>query len=539
MAKFFEKIKDELLVFGLFVLSRLPSLGQDIFNTDVWKWKQRIYDFGSGIFYLDFAKTIQKYHPGVTLMWLGALAVKVQNFIHRLFPPKDALQQIFDLHFMQKLFVVIAVALAISLVFHALRKLFGLSYAFLAVGLISLEPFYVALTRVLHLEGLMSTFMIASFVWLFYALDSSFLGKRYWGKLSLSGIFAGLAILTKTSSLFLIPFSALTLFFVSHRYGKSIREIIKTSSFLFLVWLLAVILSFVAFWPAMWVSPLEALNTVYRGISVIGVERGHEQIYFGQKVLDPGPTFYFVALFYRSSLYIILGLLLFIFKTKGSLDKKKEEFIISALLFALLYFVELIIPSKKLDRYILPSLMALTLVAGFSYSWLIDEIEKKVFKLWIVVLLFIPAVITLIYLHPDYFSYYSPLGGGLKKGVCVLEPKWVIGQSKLATYFKKLSEEKGYVAFAPGEDIKDLESLQSKLVLAFPEKYYTQLWPHVREIGGWAVIEDLTDEAKDAKYFIYPVWDDYSFRETRFQLKFLDQVSLRKVPIYNIYEKIK
>ena len=54
------RIKYEILVFILFVVSRLPDLGYDTFNTDVWKWKARIFDFGTGIFTLDFAKTIQK-----------------------------------------------------------------------------------------------------------------------------------------------------------------------------------------------------------------------------------------------------------------------------------------------------------------------------------------------------------------------------------------------------------------------------------------------------------------------------------------------
>jgi hypothetical protein len=38
-----------VLVFLFFVLIHLPDLGHDNFNTDVWKWKLRSYNFGSAV----------------------------------------------------------------------------------------------------------------------------------------------------------------------------------------------------------------------------------------------------------------------------------------------------------------------------------------------------------------------------------------------------------------------------------------------------------------------------------------------------------
>ena len=104
-----KKLKYEILIIFLFIIIHLPSLGHDSFNTDVWKWKARIYDFGSGVFTFDFAKTIQKYHPGVTLMWAGTAAVKVYNFyydvVYQMPPPDNSVQTVFELNFVQKLFV--------------------------------------------------------------------------------------------------------------------------------------------------------------------------------------------------------------------------------------------------------------------------------------------------------------------------------------------------------------------------------------------------------------------------------------------------
>ena len=75
------KLGSEILVFVFFVLIHLPDLGHDNFNTDVWKWKSRSYNFGSAILGGDFSHTLQTYHPGVTLMWLGSIGARINNFL--------------------------------------------------------------------------------------------------------------------------------------------------------------------------------------------------------------------------------------------------------------------------------------------------------------------------------------------------------------------------------------------------------------------------------------------------------------------------
>src|SRR3990167_10474076 len=98
-----KSLKYEIIVFIVFIVSHLPSLGYDTFNTDVWKWKARIFDFGSGVFSLNFPQTIQKYHPGVTLMWLGTFGIKAYNLFYDVFykspPPDNSIKTIFELDF--------------------------------------------------------------------------------------------------------------------------------------------------------------------------------------------------------------------------------------------------------------------------------------------------------------------------------------------------------------------------------------------------------------------------------------------------------
>ena len=47
----------------------------------------------------------------------------------------------------------------------------------------------------------------------------------------------------------------------------------------------------------MWVAPLKSLETLYKGVATVGIEEGHDQLYFGQLLNNPGAGFYFVVLF--------------------------------------------------------------------------------------------------------------------------------------------------------------------------------------------------------------------------------------------------
>src|SRR3990172_9953599 len=144
-----KSLKYEIMVFIVFVASHLPSLGYDTFNTDVWKWKARIFDFGSGVFNLNFVQTIQKYHPGVTLMWIGTVVVKFFNLyydvIYKTPPPDNDISVIFQLHFLQKLFIVLVIGFSLSLIFYGIRKIFNLKYSVILLSFLVIEPFYVAL----------------------------------------------------------------------------------------------------------------------------------------------------------------------------------------------------------------------------------------------------------------------------------------------------------------------------------------------------------------------------------------------------------
>jgi hypothetical protein len=532
----------ELFLFVLFIFTRLPELGHDNFNTDAWKWKARSYDFGTGIFTFQPIKTLQKYHPGVTLMWVGTFGVKITNLIERATNISPfSVAAIFLLDRVQKFLLVCVSATAIALIYFLLKKITSPFCAILCVVLFNLEPFYVALTRVFHLEGIMSIFMLVSTLSLYLYLSQGYT-KKY---LFISAIGSALAILTKTSAVFMLPFTVFALMFFDASENKIWT---KVKSKKLGIWLVTLTVTCLLLWPALWAAPAEVFRTIYKGIVVVGVDTEHYQFYFDKYVDNPGPLFYFVVIALRSSVYLLPGLvLLLLFWHK--LSSAQRRFTLYLVFFSIFYLLELTLPSKKLDRYILPAILTLSICTGIIYDFILNfvlenskNLRHKTYVKMLIALVFVSlGLFPLVVVHPDYFSYYNPYLGGLAKGIHILEPKWMIGTREIMAYFKqKAADQK----FAPADESSSFEGLvdSSKvsqvLTVGFPEKYYTQIWPFFREQNAWAVVQDLTPFAVKTKYFVYPVWDDDGVAENRFSIKLIDAIYVRGVKVYNVYERI-
>ena len=171
--------------------------------------------------------------------------------------------------------------------------------------------------------------------------------------------------------------------------------------------------------------------------------------------------------------------------------------------------------------------------------FIISIYEKVTLKKNVKTAVLIFPIVLALYIHPDYFSYYNPFFGGVRTGINIIEPKWMIGQKEIVEYFEKLVYEKqipGDTECPSFECIIKEKKNDQVLSIGFPEKYYTQIHPFIREINGWAIIKDLTPFAKHTKYFVYPIWEDDSHLEDRFKLNFIDTIKVRGVNVYNVYE---
>ncbi len=48
---------------------------------------------------------------------------------------------------------------------------------------------------------------------------------------------------------------------------------------------------------------------------------------------------------------------------------------------------------------------------------------------------------------------------------------------------------------------------------------------------------NITIFAQNTKYFVFPVWDDSSAKESRFMLVYIDTIKLRGVDLYRVYRR--
>src|SRR3972149_6777991 len=168
----------DVLALVLIVLAIwLPrGLALDQFVTpDEPLWLNRSANFYYALGQRDFASTYQREHPGVTTMWAGTL-----GFLSR-FPEYrgTGLGQIepaqFHYHMKNlakvppiellaagRTFMVLGHTLVLALAYLYARRLIGPLPALIAFLIIAFDPFHLALTRLLHLDGMLGNLMLLS-----------------------------------------------------------------------------------------------------------------------------------------------------------------------------------------------------------------------------------------------------------------------------------------------------------------------------------------------------------------------------------------
>ena len=151
--------------------------------------------------------------------------------------------------------IILLGLLILALSFLFARRLFGMLPALVGFLLIAFDPFHIALSRVLHVDGLLADLSLLSLLaFLVYQQER---GKA---ALVVSAVAAGLAWLTKSPGLFLIPLIALLALFDLLRSKSDWGEAgWRTSSLQYAkalaAWGAIAALVFCLLWPAMWVRP--------------------------------------------------------------------------------------------------------------------------------------------------------------------------------------------------------------------------------------------------------------------------------------------
>jgi hypothetical protein len=320
-----------------------------------------------------------------------------------------------------------------------------------------MDPFHVALSRLLHLDGLLSALVgLAALVWLNYL----FRGRRR-ADLIVAGVVVGLAGLTRTLAVVLLPMILLSAFIEapaanvrSQALWRLLWDRLKPA----VVVGVAALITFIALWPAMWTSPIATT----RDFIEVGFELGqkaHERpIFFDGEIyngVDPGAWFYPASFIWRTTPAMLVGMVLSALVLLLGLRRRDRSVQYRPALYLLALAVTILLvldlSDKKLDRYIIPIVPPLAFISGWGFGEvgrLASRIAAKrnsrlpdEFLVGLTSALLIAVnVVEIAQGHPYDLSYFNPLLGGAPAARSVIMVGWGEGLDQIAESIEQQPE---------------------------------------------------------------------------------------------------
>ena len=499
-----------LLLFLLALLPRVGALADFVTYDEAYHWIGRTERFYDALPTGNWPETYQTGHPGVTVMWLGSLGLWLEQALHNTISWNTTAPLLAHLAWM-RLPSAILHALLVPIAYLLMRQLITPRTALFAALLWATNPFLMAHARLLHMDALLTDFVACSLFSLLLACqqhnkttNAQSRATGWW--LSGSGVFAGLALLTKGPALILLPMAGLLLFWQlptptlttllvksvqplgaqaarlpqvgvwrcqtptlsprPHVSTESLIARLRTSLATYLRWLAVALFIVLLLWPALWSTPVMALDG-YRN-KILGEGRNpfvNAQFFFGQTVSDPGPLFYPVSTIFRMTPLTLIGILLLpLIVRRHTQDNSTQRQVLVVLTACILFWMLVMtLGPKKFDRYLLPIWPLLLVLAATGWNTLLQLIEHwlaqtarrnnhqpanntlplthRLLPIGFLSILAMALLYPIIAYHPTYLSYYNPLLGGGKVAQQTLLIGWGEGNDKVGTYLSKQIEQ--------------------------------------------------------------------------------------------------
>ncbi len=505
-----------VLVGAAALLLRVLDLGRFAHTDEVNFWIDRSHRFLDAIQAGDFAATAISTHPGVTTMWLGSAGI----LLHRwLFAVGVLTEGSFEtLLICMRLPVALVHTAAILVGYALLRRLFTPAVALLAALLWATDPFITAFHRILHVDGLTSTFLTLSVLAAAVAMRGGeeverrrggeverrrgeaverWRGeeakrrrgeeeakrrrgeeeaKRRRGKeaerpvssrlsasrlsvpasrilgasrlsaspprlpaspppgwLVLSAVCGALAMMSKSPGLAIVPVVGVLLI------ASSPHRLIASSLPRLLLWGGVALLTGVLLWPALWADPMRVYRLVHTGVSVEGSTRHVVGNFFlGRPVDVPGPLYYPVVLAIRTTPWTLAGLLLLpvhhfpaapprlpAAPPRLPVSPRPRLTVATLAGFAILFIAAMSLFAKQLDRYLIPALPVVNILAAAGLVGAAERLALLVssrprlassLPRLLVVVVGIAALANAAWWHPYGVAYFNQALGGLPMG---------------------------------------------------------------------------------------------------------------------------
>lgn len=435
------------------LLPRLAAIDRYV-TPDELVWVFRSVLFRQALLAGQWADTLTAGHPGVTTTWLGTLAMSGQlalrpsdlpayHWISHLawYAPENTamLPRLYTFLTGARLLVAVVNSLGVVVAFWLTRRLYGRAPALLIALLLAFDPFLVGLSGLLHVDGLLTTFTTLSLLALALAIRLPQNKPYAWA--ALSGGLAGLAILSKSPALLLPPFAALFIL-LSMFMGQEtpwparFKRMVGQG----ICWLAACVLLLVALFPALWRTPLPVIQQLTGTFGEHAAEALRPSYFLGQITHDPGPLFYPLTLAFRLSPVVLCGLILAIFLIARALWRRSEydpwrrlpTWIF--LFWPILFITAVTQAAQKYDRYALPAVPALIIIAALGWMYL-PALQTRLSP--VVSLLAGIQAIWLLWVLPYPLTAANPLLGGTAVARQVMELDWGEGTSAAAHWLAK------------------------------------------------------------------------------------------------------
>lgn len=423
-----------LLVAGLILVIAVPRLvGIGQFATiDEPYWLTAGSDFYYALGQRAFANTFYDYHPAVTTMWIVTAAMLIYFPEYRGLGQgyfdvyKDSLERFLLAHGHSPLGLLVAgrvlqtilITALLLCVWWLLRRLLGAKTAAVGTVLISFDPFFLGHSRLLNHEAMLSLFVLISVL----ALINHLYVQRSWPWLLLSGATAGLAQLTKSSALVLLP--VVTILFIGdliahHRIFErngALRWAGEAAG-----WLGALALVYFVLWPGMWVEPGTMLYQVFGNALSYAFEGSRLSVTGGiqasaSAVELGGIRDYVQSMLWRTTPIVWLGAALGVASMLRGTWKSRLvllSVLASGALFVVLFGV---VSGRNSAHYVMTAYVALDIAAGAGFVWTAEGIGGKVSHLagravpsvLLLGALGIQAASALAF-YPYFYNYFNPL----------------------------------------------------------------------------------------------------------------------------------
>ncbi len=438
-----KRLPSFILYCSLFIVAfllRLAPLGRYV-TPDEPAWVYRAIRFTDALAARDWTAVPSTGHPGVTTMWLGSAGVAVQ----RLLAPAESTVHLDWIRRMAwlapengeafrhlafflpwgRVTVALVTTLGLVALYPLLARLFDRRVALLTVGLLAFDPFLIGHSGLLHTDALLATFTLL-------ALATTLNGIRehrravWW---ILSGLFTGLALLTKTPAIILPPFILLlcAVSALPRRRSFFIDSLFIVHCSLFLA---SLFITLFALYPALWASATDTFHTLsaFAGKHVETVQR---PVFFaGQTTYDPGLIFYPVVFFFRVSPLVLIGLVVGLVSVRRLPSDRRLTYRL-LLAFAVGFGALMSLGAKKHDRYLLPALPPLALAAALGW----EHARKRITHSHIIVPLIQLALTLPFTLYP--LTAFNLLAGGPWIAERVLSTDWGEGMGAAARWLNQ------------------------------------------------------------------------------------------------------